>query len=119
MPRGRPRDTAADGSAQARRRVNNRPQVPFASKLVLNQWVLSLLNVKRFEDLAEHLRNEKLEGMDENNIHHFHYALTAQVFNLTQLPAELLLQYDQNIVKHTQRLNDRRITRGEDAIVWK
>ena len=22
-------------------------------------------------------------------------------------------------VKHTQRLNDRRITRGEDAIVWK
>ena len=32
---------------------------------------------------------------------------------------ELLLEYDQNIVKHTQRLNERRITRGEEPIVWK
>jgi hypothetical protein len=86
---------------------------------VLNQWLLSLFNVKRFEDLAEHLRNEALEGLDENNVHHFHHALTAQLFNLTQLPTELLLEYDQNIVKHTQRLNERRITRGEEPIVWK
>jgi len=104
MPRGRP---------------NNRPQVPFAYKLVLNQWMLSLFNVKRFEDLAEHLRNEALEGLDENNVHHFHHALTAQLFNLRQLPTELLLEYDQNIVRHTQRLNERRLTRGEDPIVWK
>ena len=59
------------------------------------------------------------EGLDENNIHHFHHALTAQLFNLTQLPTELLLEYDQNIVRHTQRLNERRITRGEEPIVWK
>ena len=31
----------------------------------------------------------------------------------------MLLEYDQNIVTHTQRLNERRITRGEDPIVWK
>ena len=91
----------------------------FAHKLVLNQWLLSLFNVERFEDLAQHLRNEALEGLDENNIHHFHHALTAQLFNLTQLPTELLLEYDQNIVKHTQRLNERRITRGDEPIVWK
>ena len=96
-----------------------KPQVPFVHKLVLNQWLLSLFDVKRFEQLAEHLRNEKLEGMDENNVHHFHHALTAQLFNLTKLPTELLLEYDQNIVKHTQRLNERRITRGEAPIVWK
>jgi hypothetical protein len=66
---------------------------------VLNQWLLSLFNVKGFEDLAEHLRTESLEGLDENNVHHFHHALTAQLFNLTQLPTELLLEYDQNIVK--------------------
>jgi hypothetical protein len=101
------------------RRPNNRPQVPFAYKLVLNQWLLSLFNVKRFEDLAEPLRSEGLEGLDENNVHHFHHALTAQLFNLTQLPTELLLEYDQNIVKHTLRLNERRITRGEEPIVWK
>ena len=122
MPRARPRHNPAAGAgtpAAGRRRTNNRPQVPFAYKLVLNQWLLSLFNVKRFEVLAEHLRNEALEGLDENNIHHFHHALTAQLFNLTQLPTELLLEYDQNIVKHTQRLNERRITRGDEPIVWK
>ena len=99
--------------------TRKRPQVPFAHKLVLNQWLLSLFNVKRFGDLAEHLRSEALEGLDENNTHHFHHALTAQLFNLARLPTELLLEYDQNIVRQTQRLNDRRITRGEEPIVWK
>src|SRR6185312_10760247 len=94
-------------------------QVPFTYKLILNPWMLSLFGVKRFEDLAEHLRNEKLEGLDDNNIHHFHHALTSQLFNLTYLSTELLLEYDQNIVKHTQRLNERRVTNGEDPIVWK
>lgn len=96
-----------------------KPTVGFAKKLVLNQWLLSLFNVKRLEDLAEHLCSEALEGLDENNIHHFHHALTAQLFNLTQLPTDQLLEYDQNIVKHTQRLNERRITHGEEPIVWK
>lgn len=97
----------------------NKPQVPFAHKLVLNQWLLSLFHVKRFEDLAEHLRGEALEGLDENNVHRFHHELTARLFNLTALPTDVLLEYDQNIVRHTQRLNERRITRGEDPIVWK
>ena len=99
--------------------TSKKPQVAFAHKLVLNQWLLSLFNVERFEDLAEHLRSEALEGLDENNIHRFHHALTAQLFNLTRLPTELLLEYDQNIVRHTQRLNERRITRGDEPIVWK
>ena len=101
------------------RRAGNRPQVAFPYKLVLNQWVLSLFNVERFEDLAEHLRNEALEGLDDNNIHRFHHALTAELVNLTRLPTEVLLEYDQNIVKHTQRLDERRITRGGEPIVWK
>ena len=101
------------------RRASNRPHVPFPYKLVLSQWLLSLFNVTRFEDLAEHLHNEALEGLDENNIHHFHHALTAHHFNLPRLPPELLLEYDQNIIKHTQRLNERRITSGEEPIVWK
>jgi hypothetical protein len=111
--------SAAATTALPRHRANERTEVPFVHKLVLNQWLLSLFNVKRFEELAEHLREEKLEGMDENNVHHFHHALTAQLFNLTHLPTELLLKYDQNIVKHTQRLNERRITHSESPIVWK
>ena len=102
-----------------RRGSSKKPQVPFVYKLVLNQWMLSLFNVQRFDELAEHLRDEALEGLDENGIHHFHHALTAELLNLARLPTELLLEYDQNIVRHTQRLNERRITRGEAPIVWK
>ena len=109
----------ATKKAASKAAPKKKPVTPFAYKLVLNQWLLSLFKVKRFEDLAEHLRNEALEGLDENNIHHFHHALTAQFFNLTQLPTELLLEYDQNIVRHTQRLNERRITRLDAPIVWK
>ena len=106
----------------ARRKASvtrNKPQVPLARKLVLNQWLLSLFGVNSFEALAEHLRGEALEGLDEDNVHRFHHALTAHHFDLALLTTELLLEYDQNIVKHTQRLNERRITRGEDPIVWK
>ena len=101
------------------RHAGKRPQVAFPYKLVLNQWVLSLFGVERFEDLAEHLRNEALEGLDDNNIHRFHHALTAELFDLKRLPTELLLEYDQNIVKHTQRLNERRVSRGQEPVVWK
>lgn len=41
MPRGLPRNTAAAPTAPGRR-ANNRPQVPFAYKLVLNQWLPGL-----------------------------------------------------------------------------
>ena len=112
MPRGRP------ASPTARRNARAAP-IPFPHKLVLNQWLLSLFQVKKFEELAEHLRHEALEGLDANNIHHFHHALTSQLFNLTQLSTQQLLEYDQNIVRHTQRLNERRITRGDEPIVWK
>ena len=101
------------------RATRKKSQVPFPQKLVLNQWMLSLFNVERFDDLAEHLRNEALEGLDENNIHHFHHALAAQLVNLKRLNTQLLLEYDQNIVRHTQQLNEQRITRGEEPIVWK
>ncbi len=99
--------------------TSKKSQVAFAHKLVLNQWLLSLFNVERFEELAEHLRDEALEGLDENSIHRFHHTLAAHFPDLPQLPSELLLEYDQNIVGHTQRLNERRITRGEEPIVWK
>ena len=126
MARGRPRKTASATSdestiapAARRSRENNKPQVPFPFKLVLNQWLLGLFGVQRLEQLAEHLRPEGLEGMDENNVHLFHHALTAQLFNMTYLPTELLLEYDQNIVRHTRKLNERRLTHGEEPIFWK
>ena len=81
--------------------------------------MLSLFNVKRFEELAEHLRDDSLEGLDENNVHRFHHALAAHFPDLPELTEHVLLEYDQNIVRHTQRLNERRLTQGEKPIVWK
>lgn len=105
--------------ARRKRAVRKKPQLPFGNKLVLNQWLLSLFKAKQFGDLVAPLRNGVTDGLDENNIHHLHHALKGVIVNTDQLSAELLLEYDQNIVKHTQRLNERRITRGEVPITWK
>ena len=99
--------------------AGKRPQIPFVKKLILNQWMLSLFNVNGFEQLTEHLHDEELEGLDSDNNHRFCKVLSAHHFDLPQLPGELLLEYDQNIVRHTKRLNERRITRGDQPIIWK
>src|SRR4051812_36822046 len=109
----------AKEAATKRKAASRAVPTPFAYRLVLNQWLLSLFDVKALDDLAEHLRNESLEGLDENNIHQFHHALAARFFNLTELSTELLLEYDQNIVRHTQQISRRRIAIGESPIVWK
>lgn len=103
------------------RRTNNRPDVPFNKKLVLHQWILALFGVEKLDQLAEHLRDESLEGLDENNVHRFHHVLCLHLPSeqRPELPDEVLLEYDQAIVSVTQRLNDRRITSGEPPIVWK
>jgi hypothetical protein len=122
MPRGRSRrDAAAAPAARRGRRANARAPLPFNRKLVLHQWLLGLFGVERFDQLAEHLKDEALEGMDENNVHRFHHALCLHLLveKRPELPDELLLEYDQAIVSITQRLNERRLTRGDEPIVWK
>ena len=57
------------------RRRNAPPPLPFSGKLALRQWLLGLFGVERFDRLAEHLREESLEGLDEDNVHRFHHAL--------------------------------------------
>ena len=95
--------------------------LPFNRKLALNQWLLGLFGLERFDQLAEHLKDEALEGMDENNVHRFHHALCLHlpVEKRPDLTDELLLEHDQAIVFVTQRLNERRLTRGKAPIVWK
>lgn len=122
MPRGRSRQNGAAALSAGRGRRNNiRPSLPFSSKLVLNQWLLGLFGLERFEQLAAHLKDESLEGLDEYNIHHFYHALCLHlpVEKRPDLPDEILLEHDQAIVSITQRLNERRIARGEPPIVWK
>ncbi|MDD3588207.1 MAG: DEAD/DEAH box helicase family protein [Thermoguttaceae bacterium] len=94
--------------------------VPFSHRLVLSQWFLSLFGCKTFEELAEPLRVERVqEGLDENNIHYFYHILCSHFPNSEQLTDSILLEYDQNIVRHTQVLNESRRTSNQPPIVWK
>jgi Type III restriction enzyme, res subunit len=117
------------------RRNNNRPQVPFTYKLVLNQWLFGLFGLPSMDGFYTwngrrislldafkqkfQIGEDTADGLDENNVHRFHTALVNQTEELEALPNDLLLEYDQNIVRHTQRLNERRLARGEEPIVWK
>ncbi len=101
------------------KKQNKKTAIPFSYKLALNQWLLSLFGVAKFEELALHLRDERLEGLDENNITRFYQALITYFPSLSELPPAVLLEYDQNIVKHTLRLNEKRVSHGDKPIQWK
>ena len=85
------------------RRRNAPPPLPFSGKLVLRQWLLDLFGVERFDRLAEHLRDESLEGLDEDNVHRFHHALCLHLPEERRpaLPDEALLEHDRAIVAVT------------------
>ena len=98
-PRTRPhRGANAETAAQPLR---------FEQRLVLHQWLLGLFGVSSFERLAANLKAPELEGFDENNVTRFHHNLRL-LFDRPELPHDLLLAYDQNIVRHWKRITERR-----------
>jgi len=113
----------------ARRRPSTGKTHHFRNKLVLNQWLISLLGVdplreykldgrtvRPFHVLAEPIRDARMEGLDESNIHRFfHNLANSQMFPLGKIGKLQLLRYEENIVAHTQRINQNRMR----PIVWK
>ncbi len=103
----------------------------FRNKLLLNQWLLSLFGidpllehivngkaVRPFHKLAEPIRDPRLEGMDHDNLHQFYHALvSSNLFwnNQCALSKEQILLYEENIVRHTQAINEKR----HRPVVWK
>ncbi|BCW92882.1 MAG: hypothetical protein KatS3mg007_0776 [Thermoanaerobaculum sp.] len=82
----------------------------FEQRLVLHQWLLSLFGVDSFDKLAAALRAPELEGFDENSVARFYHALCLHTpaENRPSLPSDLLLAYDQNIVRHWRRITEKR-----------
>jgi hypothetical protein len=82
----------------------------FEQRLVLNQWLLGLFGVSSFERLAANLNAPEYEGFDENNVSRFFHALrlSTPANKRPHLPDDLLLAYDQNIVRHWRRITERR-----------
>jgi hypothetical protein len=79
----------------------------FEQRLVLHQWLLGLFGVSSFDRLVAKLKAPELEGFDENNVTRFHHQLRL-LFDRPELPHDLLLAYDQNIVRHWKRITERR-----------
>lgn len=85
----------------------------FDDKLVLNQWILSLFEVPSFEKLTENMKGPELEGFDEDNVSRYYRFLRAQLFDRVELPFDVLLGYDQNIVRHWLSITEQRNRQGQ------
>jgi hypothetical protein len=69
--------------------------------------MLCLFEKKGFGQLAEPFKSVELEGLNEDNNHRFP-AVVKALWELQEAPGNRLLGYDQNIVRHTLKLNERR-----------
>ncbi len=103
----------------------------FSNKLLLNQWLISLFGidplsenrlrggkVRPFHLLAEPIKDPGLEGLDHDNLHRFYHALiNSNLFwnDVSALSKEQILIYEENIVRHTLKINDKR----SRPVVWK
>ncbi len=122
----------------AKRKSKSLKRHAFRNKLLLNQWLLSLFGIdplaehkvnakvaRPFHELANPIRDSHLEGLDKDNLHFFYHHLgDSPLFSHAGLEADLpsfpisrdmLLTYEQNIVRHTQAINEKR----HRPVVWK
>jgi hypothetical protein len=101
--------SSTSNNTKSRRRSRQIEEpLKFFQKLVLNQWMLSLFEISTFDQLAEGLKSPRLEGFDEDNVSRFYHALCAQLFDRKVLPFDVLLGYDQNIVRHWKTITEKR-----------
>ena len=87
-------------------------KIKFDHRLVLTNWVLELFGVAAFEDLGKHMLDPAFEGFNEDGISRFHQCLKL-LFDRPELPNDILLAYDGNIVRHWKRITSRRNADGQ------
>jgi superfamily II DNA or RNA helicase len=103
----------------------------FRNKLLLNQWLISLFGIDPLHEhhiegkqvlpyqlLSQHLKDIRTEGLGPDGLHIFYHNLVSQVLALfpnAALTKDVLLRYEENIVRHTEAINAQR-TR---PITWK
>ena len=86
--------------------------VKFEHRLVLANWLLDLFGVATFEDLAKTMRDPAFEGFNENGISRFHQCMKL-LFDRPDLPHDILLGYDENIVRHWKQITENRNADGQ------
>jgi superfamily II DNA or RNA helicase len=96
--------------------AKKKPTLPFAKRLVLNRYLLSLFDVDSFDGLSRCVNKMDNEGLTEDRISKFHYAVVqALPIEGAKLNKDTLLAYDQNIVSHTLAIQGKR----PEPIRWK
>ncbi len=95
------------------KKQNTQPKLQDA--LVLFKFVLSLLGCKDLEALSRELKDPALEGLNDEGESLLYHALVQHMHD-TYISREQLYEYDQNIVRHTREINEKR---GDEKIQWK
>ena len=96
------------------RRQTNQP-ARLQEALVLFKYILTLLGCKDLEALSRDLKDPALEGVDEEGTSNIYYALKGHLYGGYRVSDKELYDYDQNIVRHTREINERRA----EKIQWK
>ena len=82
--------------------------------LVLHKYILNLFGCNDLEPISNDLKDPALEGFDDEGVSNFYYALKQHQYDI-HIPQEKLFEYDQNIVRHTKEINEKR----PEKIQWK
>ena len=96
------------------RRTTNQP-ARLQEALVLFKYILHLLGCKDLEALSRDLKDPALEGVDDEGTSRIYYAMKGHLYGGYDITEEQLYEYDQNIVRHTKDINERRT----EKIQWK
>ncbi len=96
------------------RRTTTNPPARLQEALVLHKYVLNLFGCKDLEALSRDLKDPALEGVDDEGVSRLYYALKQHQYDI-HIPQDKLFEYDQNIVRHTNEINEKR----PEKIQWK
>lgn len=94
---------------------NRKSKVQLSNQLILNKFMLHLFEVDSFEDLVKDMKDSSLELLDTDNVSRFYKHLSLRLVDRSILNADILRQYDENIVSHTAKISNNR----EMQIRWK
>ncbi len=82
--------------------------------LVLHKFILKLFGCNDLEGLSRNLKDPALEGVDDEGVSKLYHAMRSHLYHDT-IGTEKLLEYDRNIVRHTNEINEHR----RERIQWK
>jgi len=98
----------------AKTKKKKQKTIRFSQKLVLFKWLLSLFEVDSIEELAVGLKGPEAEGFTEDSFSRFYGVLTARLFDRAALTADILAEYDQNIVRFWKQITENRRADGNN-----